>query len=114
MHDIKNLVSQLSLVARNARRHADNPEFRADLIATLEESVGKMNDMLPRLSQNNRGRYEQPRPVAPRTLAENVFAINGHQQPVILSGDPVVKVLASLARLEIILNHLVQNHKKNQ
>src|SRR3546814_4616534 len=41
MHDIKNLVSQLSLVARNARRHADNPEFRADMIATLEESDRK-------------------------------------------------------------------------
>ncbi|HEV2867531.1 MAG TPA: XrtA/PEP-CTERM system histidine kinase PrsK, partial [Allosphingosinicella sp.] len=34
MHDIKNLVSQLSLVARNAERHAANPEFRADMIAT--------------------------------------------------------------------------------
>src|SRR3546814_10751878 len=42
MHDIKNLVSQLSLVARNAERHADKPEFRADMVATLQSSVGKM------------------------------------------------------------------------
>src|SRR3546814_16845579 len=28
MHDIKNLASQLSLLARNAERHADKPEFR--------------------------------------------------------------------------------------
>ena len=35
LHDIKNLVSQLSLLARNAERHADNPEFRADMVATL-------------------------------------------------------------------------------
>src|SRR3546814_13854417 len=35
MHDIKNLVSQLSPVARNAERHADKPEFRADMVATL-------------------------------------------------------------------------------
>jgi putative PEP-CTERM system histidine kinase len=27
LHDIKNLVSQLTLVARNAERHADNPDF---------------------------------------------------------------------------------------
>ena len=39
MHDIKNLASQLTLVARNAERHADNPEFRADMIATLQSSV---------------------------------------------------------------------------
>jgi hypothetical protein len=27
MHDIKNLVSQIALTARNAERHADNPAF---------------------------------------------------------------------------------------
>jgi putative PEP-CTERM system histidine kinase len=36
LHDIKNLVSQLALVAHNAERHADNPDFRADMIATLQ------------------------------------------------------------------------------
>src|SRR4029077_4841359 len=58
MHDIKNLVSQLSLVARNAERHADNPEFRADMIATLQSSVRKMNDLLARLAQHNTGKPE--------------------------------------------------------
>jgi F420 biosynthesis protein FbiB-like protein len=32
IHDVKNLVSQLSLLARNAERHADNPDFRADMV----------------------------------------------------------------------------------
>ena len=50
LHDIKNLVSQLSLLARNAERHADNPEFRADMLATLQSSVGKMNELLARLA----------------------------------------------------------------
>src|SRR4029077_20341764 len=53
MHDIKNLVSQISLVARNAERHAENPEFRADMVATLQSSVKKMNDLLARLSRGN-------------------------------------------------------------
>ena len=63
MHDIKNLVSQLSLVARNAERHADNPEFRADMIATLQSSVRKMNDLLARLSPGAAREAEPPRPV---------------------------------------------------
>ena len=50
LHDVKNLVSQLSLLARNAERHADNAEFRADMVATLKGSVGKMNDLLARLA----------------------------------------------------------------
>jgi putative PEP-CTERM system histidine kinase len=35
MHDIKNLASQLSLLARNAEKHADKAEFRADMILTF-------------------------------------------------------------------------------
>ena len=61
LHDIKNLVSQLSLLARNAERHADNPEFRADMIATLQSSVGKMNDLLARLAPHAASRAVQPR-----------------------------------------------------
>ena len=61
LHDIKNLVSQLSLLSRNAERHADNPEFRADMVATLRSSVGKMNELLARLSPQA--------PVARRTVA---------------------------------------------
>ena len=61
LHDIKNLVSQLSLVARNAERHADNPEFRADMVATLQSSVGKMNDLLARLSPRRQSRSQRSR-----------------------------------------------------
>src|SRR5205823_3993400 len=53
VHDVKNLVSQLSLLSRNAERHADNPEFRADMIATLKGSVGKMNELLARLAPHS-------------------------------------------------------------
>ncbi|MEQ8773254.1 MAG: PEP-CTERM system histidine kinase PrsK, partial [Erythrobacter sp.] len=34
MHDIKNLASQMSLLAANAEKHADNPAFRADMLVT--------------------------------------------------------------------------------
>ena len=59
LHDIKNLVSQLSLLARNAERHADNPEFRADMVATLQGSVGKMNDLLARLAPRAASRVQR-------------------------------------------------------
>ncbi|MCG3084790.1 hypothetical protein, partial [Anoxybacillus sp. LAT27] len=72
LHDIKNLVSQLTLVARNAERHADNPDFRADMIATLQDSAARMNDLLARLSQQHRTRSEALRPVNVLPLAEQV------------------------------------------
>jgi putative PEP-CTERM system histidine kinase len=109
MHDIKNLVSQLSLVARNAERHADNPEFRADMVATLQSSVGKMNELLARLSQHHKGKVEPPRrsdivDVA-RTVAQGRIAAN----PIAVVADAPVHALADPARLETILGHLLQN-----
>ena len=56
---MKNLVSQLSLLSRNAERHADNPEFRADMVATLKGSVGKMNELLARLAPHSPARVQR-------------------------------------------------------
>ncbi|HUD94197.1 XrtA/PEP-CTERM system histidine kinase PrsK [Sphingobium sp.] len=107
-HDIKNLVSQLSLLSRNAERHADNPEFRADMVLTLKESVGKMNDMLARLSQHNKGRREEPRPMALRDLLDQVARTRARQHPVHVTGAAPMAV-ADPARVEQIVTHLMQN-----
>lgn len=109
MHDIKNLVSQLSLVTRNAERHADNPAFRADMIATLQSSTARMNDLLARLSQHNKARPEEPRPVAAGALIEGVAAAKRAAHPVVIGGDLTLLLLADPARLEQALLHLVQN-----
>lgn len=54
LHDIKNLVSQLSLMLSNAEKHRDKPAFQEDMIATVRESVEKMNRMLIRLHKGGR------------------------------------------------------------
>jgi putative PEP-CTERM system histidine kinase len=107
-HDIKNLVSQLSLLSRNAERHADNAEFRADMVLTLRESVGKMNDMLARLSQHNKSRREEPRPMALRDLLDQVARTRARQHPVHVVGAAPMAI-ADPVRVEQILIHLMQN-----
>jgi len=69
MHDIKNLASQLSLLASNAERHADKPAFRADMVETLKISAGRLSDLLVRLSPRERGRAAE----AGRALIEPVL-----------------------------------------
>ncbi|MEN6319565.1 MAG: XrtA/PEP-CTERM system histidine kinase PrsK [Syntrophaceae bacterium] len=54
MHDLKNLASKLSLVTQNLPVHIDNPEFRADALRTITQSVAKINTMSSRLSLLNR------------------------------------------------------------
>jgi signal transduction histidine kinase len=65
VHDLKNLVSQLSLLLANAERHQGNPEFQQDMLATLAHSVRKMTVLLHKLS-----RGEGPEQRAPLALAE--------------------------------------------
>lgn len=49
VHDIKNMVGQLSMVVSNAAKHKNNPMFIDDAIMTVENSVTKMNKLLTRL-----------------------------------------------------------------
>jgi putative PEP-CTERM system histidine kinase len=110
IHDIKNLVSQLSLVVRNAERHADKPEFREDMIATLESSVKKMNDLLARLHRG--GGNVEAEPVRAIPLGQSVTTVTEVKRrvhPVQVEGDSTVAAVADPVRLEQALAHLVQN-----
>jgi signal transduction histidine kinase len=109
LHDIKNLVSQLSLVARNAERHADNPEFRADMVATLKSSVGKMNDLLQRIAPKGEARNVRLAPVELRPLLGAAIAAHRHRHDVQLSGDAGDWVVADGGALEQAVGHLLHN-----
>jgi putative PEP-CTERM system histidine kinase len=109
LHDIKNLVSQLSLVARNAERHADNPEFRADMIATLQSSVKKMNDLLARLNRGNRAEPAAVRPLPLEPLLSALALARQRSHPIELFGELNLSAYADPAQLEQALGHLVQN-----
>ncbi|HEY6916523.1 MAG TPA: XrtA/PEP-CTERM system histidine kinase PrsK [Allosphingosinicella sp.] len=109
MHDIKNLVSQISLVARNAERHADNPEFRADMIATLQGSVRKMNDLLARLSHGAQGEARPPVAIELRAALAPLIETRARLHPILLDGTSRVMALADQTALEQALVHLLQN-----
>ena len=109
LHDIKNLVSQLSLLARNAERHADNPEFRADMVATLQGSVGKMNDLLARLAPHSSSRIQRVEPQPLRAIVTSAIAAKRGDHEVKLLGDANLWAMADAGALEQALCHLVQN-----
>jgi putative PEP-CTERM system histidine kinase len=109
LHDIKNVASQLTLVARNAERHADNPAFRADMVVTLRESAGRMATLLARLGQHDGARPEALQPVDLAALATRVAATRRAQHPFLVEGEAGVPAWGQPARLEQALAHLVQN-----
>ncbi len=109
LHDIKNLVSQLSLLTRNAERHSDNADFRADMIATLKGSIGKMNDLLARLSPDAVTRPHRVEAQPLRDIIATVVAGRRGQHPVNLLGDCSHWADIDAPALEQALGHLLQN-----
>jgi putative PEP-CTERM system histidine kinase len=109
LHDVKNLVSQLSLLARNAERHADNPDFRADMVATLQSSVGKMNELLARLAPHSPARVQRLAPEPLRAVLTAAIATRRGDHDVRLLGDTNQWALFDAAALEQAIGHLLQN-----
>lgn len=109
MHDIKNLASQLSLLARNAERHSDNPAFRDDMLVTLRNSADKLNTLLARLSRYGGNVVERLSDVDADELAVAITKRFVGQHPVHLSEIHPCRVAANRESLEQALVHLVQN-----
>ena len=110
VHDLKNLVAQLSLVATNGERHRDNPEFVADALDTVGNSVRKMNHLLAQLrggmsvSKFNR--------VSLRETVDDVARERAVQKPQPTVEMPELEdciVFADRDRFAAVLGHVVQN-----
>jgi len=109
MHDIKNLVSQLSLLAANAEKHADNPAFRADMLVTLRNSADKLSALLARLGRYGSGQVSNLAPIELVELACSVAARFKGSHSVSLTRETPVQVMGNREALEQALIHLVQN-----
>ena len=108
MHDVKNLSSQMALLVRNAERHADNPEFRKDMLTTLRNSTDKLGALVARLGRYGavgaRGSERVDLAKIAQTVAQRLrpqhdihFADNG-PCPVIGDADALDQAIAHLAQ----------------
>jgi len=109
MHDIKNLASQLSLLAKNAEKHADKPEFRADMILTLRNSTDKLQALLARLGRYGSMGGTERGDVELGNLLEKIVAQYAEQHDVTLVENDNCRVKGDAEALEQALVHLVQN-----
>lgn len=109
VHDLKNLIFQLSLLLSNAEKHKDNPEFQRDMVQTVDLSVHKMKRLLEKLSSGNA--LEKPDSLL---LDKLLFEIMEGKSafrpcPVLEVVDKELVVLANRTRFERVLGHLIQN-----
>jgi putative PEP-CTERM system histidine kinase len=108
VHDLKNLVAQLSLMLRNAERHRDNPEFQRDMLTTVEHVVGRMNGLMLQLRTGTTP-VEKPRQVDLEALVRRVAAAKAGERPAIRLDLRPACAIGHEDRLEHVIGHLVQN-----
>ena len=109
MHDIKNLASQFSLLARNAELHADKPAFRADMLVTLRNSSEKLNALIARLSRYGNGAVDKLEQLPATDVLETVMDRFRSNPQVVLAEKREVAITGNRHSLEQVLVHLVQN-----
>ena len=110
VHDLKNLVAQLSLVVKNAEKHKRNPAFIDDVVDTLANSVDKMNRLLGQLRKGN--------VIEPKVRTVNMKEIlelvvkqqnKAKPKPKVVKTEENMLVSGDQDKLVSILGHLVQN-----
>ena len=109
VHDLKNIVTQLSLMLKNAERHRHNPEFQQDMLITVENSLDKMRQLMLQLREGER-------PAGHASGVDLAALLQRIEQSVRQRGRQLdVEVVDRVAtrgheeRLERVIGHLVQN-----
>ena len=109
VHDLKNLVAQLSLLLRNAERHRNNPEFQRDMLMTVGNVVERMNKLMLQL-RTGATPVEKPRPVDLETVIRDVcVAKSEHNASIEMDLTPGISAMGHTDQLEHVIGHLVQN-----
>lgn len=111
VHDIKNLVAQLSLISSNAEKHKDNPLFMEDVFKTINNSVLKMNKMMEVISGKvAKSKSSKVNVISVlEELVHNRQIAGGKPVPILGCESSSFYVKADRGQLLAILGHLVQN-----
>ena len=110
VHDLKNLVAQLSLLLSNAAKHRDNPEFQKDMLDTVDNAVDKMKRLLMQLRVGATP-PDQPIPVDLQDVVLSALKAKSPLVPcpTVMVDAPGIRTLAHRERLDRVVGHLLQN-----
>jgi hypothetical protein len=107
VHDLKNLVAQLSLVLANAPRHRDKPAFQQDVLDTVANVVERMNGLMLQLRLGTTP-IDPPHGIDVAALVARVQR-NKPGARLAVQVEAGLRAVGHEDRLEHVLGHLVQN-----
>ena len=109
VHDLKNLIFQLSLLLSNAEKHRNNPAFQQDMQETLDHAVKKMKLLLHKLSTREAAGGASILAIDELVRQAVALKSTSEPRPVLESVEPGLTVVADKERLERVTGHLIQN-----
>lgn len=109
IHDLKNLVAQVSLIVKNAERHKHNPEFIDDAIETLENVVTKMQNLVKQLKQRNVKDKQSTLDLV--SVIKDIIKQQSANRPIPNFQAEINEclILGEQEKISAILGHLIQN-----
>jgi putative PEP-CTERM system histidine kinase len=115
VHDIKNLIGQMSLLVQNAKQFGHDPEFRQDMVLTLGNSVERLQQLLKSLTTV--GSENVPGSRVKETIDLIEFLSQFTKEKVNLGHKVVLRPNCQAIRLEMsdvdslrrVLDHVVAN-----
>lgn len=112
VHDLKNLVANLSLIVQNATRHLHNPDFQVDMLKSLGNTVTKMQKLIGTL-KNLKKKELNLQPVNLLHLASNsAQLVLGHE--ITVSGSPETAHVDEVEIQNVIMNLIINGIEASQ
>lgn len=109
VHDLKNLVAQLSMVVSNSVKHKHNPLFMDDVIKTVDNSVARMNRLLAQLRRDADSTEQASCIDITELLNEIIHNDHSGRPPRLDIQQDQIFVNANRDRLAAVIGHLIQN-----
>jgi putative PEP-CTERM system histidine kinase len=109
VHDLKNIVTQLSLMVKNAKRLGHNPEFQADMLMTVENSLERMRQLMLQLREGAAPGGSAVRVDLHRIAQALAAAATRRGRTLDLRPSERVAARGHVDRLERVIGHLVNN-----
>jgi len=109
IHDLKNLIAQLSLVTKNAVKHKNNPEFIDDAMHTIDNSVTKMSRLMAQMRSAMPG--DSRSQIELNEMLRELVVERSTQNPVpVFCGlEEKVIIHADRDRMGAVFGHVIQN-----
>jgi len=109
IHDLKNLIAQLSLVTKNAVKHKNNPEFIDDAMHTIDNSVTKMSRLMAQMRSAMPG--DSRSQIELNEMFRELMVERSTQNPIPVFNELEERVIihADKDRMGAVFGHVIQN-----